>query len=497
MTRLRWTHVCFWAVAPVLQQVVTREHNSFAEILTAGVGALVLASLALGAVAICRCFVAPWRAAAAVVSVGLLLAYGYSIRSYLIFAVPSIAPFLHHRVMVPCWLGASIVVGAILWRLRPSFRLDRIERILWLAAAGFTLAIAVSSGVHARTQPMPVGTPDDVGVSRASGLAERPRDIYYILLDSYPSLEVLRDEYGFVDHQFEDALHARGFDLVPNAHSNYAFTALSMASSLNMTLLGDRPSPESSITNNRLMRVLKSRGYALYHIGVMDIDPGLAEVLNYRLINPYVASTLAKTPLEALLPSTLEWLDARRRIPLEFEAVRQVARKPGPKFVYAHVLCPHPPIVFAADGRAIMPWNVARDRRSAFQGQVAFVNRQVESLLEALLAGDGNDPIIVVQGDHGSAGFFDPVGLYVPGMARDRFITAQMGILNAFHFPPGMNATMYPGMTPANSFRVVLNAALDAGMPLVADRSFFSTLTRPYEFREVTTLLRSGAMPSR
>jgi hypothetical protein len=41
-----------------------------------------------------------------------------------------------------------------------------------------------------------------------------------------------------------------------------------------------------------------------------------------------------------------------------------------------------------------------------------------------------------------------------------------------------------------NSFRVIMNYLSDAHLPLLEDRSFFSTFIAPYRFREVTEAVR-------
>ena len=53
-----------------------------------------------------------------------------------------------------------------------------------------------------------------------------------------------------------------------------------------------------------------------------------------------------------------------------------------------------------------------------------------------------------------------------------------MSILNAYYFPGGRYEGLYQDISPVNSFRVVLNTFFGAKLPLLPDRSFFSTWTR-------------------
>jgi len=57
-------------------------------------------------------------------------------------------------------------------------------------------------------------------------------------------------------------------------------------------------------------------------------------------------------------------------------------------------------------------------------------------------------------------------------------------ILNAYYMP-GHTAQLYPGISPVNSFRVILNAYFNANMPLLNDQSYFSPIPYIYNFSPV------------
>src|SRR4029077_9112082 len=90
-----------------------------------------------------------------------------------------------------------------------------------------------------------------------------------------------------------------------------------------------------------------------------------------------------------------------------------------PMFVFAHVLCPHVPFAFNADGSPLELDSsksvvVNHDRLSdvgdanrdalvaAYRGQIQFVNRNVERVVDEILRHARKPPIIVLQSDHGS-----------------------------------------------------------------------------------------------
>ena len=66
---------------------------------------------------------------------------------------------------------------------------------------------------------------------------EHKPDIYYIILDAYARADVMQDFYGYDNSHFVEQLTDLGFYVAPCSQSNYAWTGLSLTSSLNMNYL--------------------------------------------------------------------------------------------------------------------------------------------------------------------------------------------------------------------------------------------------------------------
>src|SRR5207344_3666720 len=123
----------------------------------------------------------------------------------------------------------------------------------------------------------------------------------------------------------------------------------------------------------------------------------------------------------------------------EFDQVAGAADLPGPTYVFAHFLVPHPPYMFNADGTQPSDEQVAeRGIRASYVEQLRWTNERLLSLLDELLAVPSSEqPIIVVQADEGpyppryeadQEGF--PWLEATPDEVQEKF-----GILNAFHLP--------------------------------------------------------------
>jgi hypothetical protein len=177
-----------------------------------------------------------------------------------------------------------------------------------------------------------------------------------------------------------------------------------------------------------------------------------------------------------------------------FETLPTVADGRSPVFCLAHVIGPHPPFVFRADGgprRPDMPYGLADhttffDRGgtaaayvSGYTEQVAFLNRRILHMIDRLLARPGPAPIIIIQGDHGSRFITEDPG-------SPRFLAEKLAILNAYYLPGGGNELLYPSITPVNSFRIVLSHYFGMNLPLLPDRVFWAPSDSPLQLTDVT-----------
>ncbi|MDY0096345.1 MAG: hypothetical protein RBT80_26925, partial [Candidatus Vecturithrix sp.] len=105
-------------------------------------------------------------------------------------------------------------------------------------------------------------------------------NIYYIILDEYAAATTLKEVYNYDNQPFLDFLTQKGFYIASKARSNYTFTILSLASSLNMMYvnhlahqieigdnfaLSDLLAAIEMVEDNQVVRFLKSKGYKFIH----------------------------------------------------------------------------------------------------------------------------------------------------------------------------------------------------------------------------------------
>ncbi len=359
--------------------------------------------------------------------------------------------------------------------------------------------------------------PDDAERARrqraAAGLSTPPaagpaaaaptRDIYYIILDGFGRPDILRQYYGLDLQPFVAFLRSRGFYVVDQARSNYAQTYLSIASTLNLNYLDDvaatmgtaardRHPLGQAIRANALMALAHEAGYEIAAI-TSDYEATLAFDRADRCacgrfgLSELEQATLAATPLAALPLGRWTSDSHRRKVVASFDALEASVPSARRTFVFAHVIAPHPPFLFNADGSARAPSRPLlgfrdgshfpgsrADYVAGYRDQAQYVVRRLTAIVTRLLDRPGPRPAIVIHGDHGPGSRLD-----WDDAARSD-MRERLAIFSAYHLPDDGPAP-YATMTPVNGARALASRYFGVTLPYLPDRSYFSTWMRPFD----------------
>jgi hypothetical protein len=191
---------------------------------------------------------------------------------------------------------------------------------------------------------------------------------------------------------------------------------------------------------------------------------------------------------------------AREWVLETLHSLPETAKLPGPKFVFAHITCPHPPFVFGENGEDVADRLVDYSRsdgsgetpatreayRQGYRAQVAFLTGRILALVDGIMKNSTEPPVIILQADHGPA-----LGLDHSHPERTD-VHERMSIFSAYHFPGAASEAVPDTITPVNVFRTLFNAYYQANLPLLKERSYLSTWDRPYDFLDVTDRARAG-----
>ena len=420
------------------------------------------------------------------------------------------------------WLAAASALMAfaavlLAWRggrwVAPFTRAANVAAIVLVGYNAFRVA---QFAVGTPTTSL-AATDAPVAVETAVAQLDRRPDIFYVILDRYSYAATLDREYGFDNRPFLDELERRGFVIAEESWANYLRTPMSLVSSLSMEHLdgealgavgGDPVTPLHTAFRGRLPvpATLKSLGYEYLHIGSaweptatnMDAD----RVLRWRPGSEFASAVLATSAwglsqpdvppdVEDEAPTDVTaFLEHLRQDTLyQFDRLEDAASRPGPTYTFAHILMPHNPWRFNADGSAPTPEQLrTRTRDEWFIEHVQWTNQRVLDALDTLLdAPPGEEPVIIIQADEGEypAAFARNQERFDWTRATPDQVEHKYGILNAFHLP-GVDARaagVHDRISPVNAFRVVFNAYFDADLPMLPDTTFLSpTYARLYEF---------------
>jgi hypothetical protein len=336
------------------------------------------------------------------------------------------------------------------------------------------------------------------------------RDIYYIVLDRYADLTTLRDVYDHDNRPFYAFLRDKGFYVASKSCANYPRTSHSLSACLNMhyldslaKCLGEESSDLrplfATIEDYKVWRFLKQRGYTFIHCGTCweptrrnryaDIN------VNYFPLPEFTQVAYQSTmlrPLDIIGFRRIQW----ERVRYKFDRLADVPKMPEPTFVFAHMLVPHPPYTFDKDGSFLTRADVrARDGRENYIRQLICVNAMMEKLIGSLLSTSRSRPIVIVQADEGP----HPPRAVRTGYPSFKWREAtrqecreKLRIINAYYLPDVDTSTLYPSISPVNTFRVVFNLYFGTRYELLPDRSYAyeSLRRRPYKFFDVTDAVK-------
>jgi hypothetical protein len=305
-----------------------------------------------------------------------------------------------------------------------------------------------------------------------------PPDIYYIVLDSLTSVSGMRTYFGVDPVEMLDYLAARGFQVATHARSEFTFTELSLATSLNMHV-PPRLSfgYESRYGKNALLRMmrygvvpdmLQAAGYEMVNLGMTPLEKTPAP---YALLPAVsfvtVRNSLRNRSIAMSVPFLLRRVKNNSRFQKEarlvlhpLDALETVARERSarPRFIFCHVMLPHPPFYFLHDGQVREPVWFKHGTDRDYREQLMFTTRKITQIVESILTGSDGDPVIVIQGDHGYR------KLRAGGDAQE---DESHSVFFAFRCPGIQREHLWEGIQSANFFRLVLNQVFQAGLPYV------------------------------
>jgi hypothetical protein len=339
--------------------------------------------------------------------------------------------------------GASVLALTLFGVVgRGNGRQYRLAGLLATAVSVSFLMFAIVPGIVRGAfdwEPIALSAPE-VGTLTAGP------NIHLLLLDGYPRQDVL-ESVGFDNEAFLSAMAERGFEVYPESRSNYERTPFSLLTLLTLRHLDDIHELDGTDAVGGKLDQERIAARALLGVPAFDLAEqagyhtrvvkgsvvhapigGADEVTSAGSATNFELDTIQRTPLAVPLEVVgVAMSQARAQVT---GALDVFARPPdSPAFTFTHVLAPHAPFSFEADGSTASAPPCYPESCAIFDGQdeglgwtdeehwqhmvnhVAHLNDLVTDAVDGLLAADP-EAVIVIFGDHGMRIGEDPQAVH-------------------------------------------------------------------------------------
>ena len=347
------------------------------------------------------------------------------------------------------------------------------------------------------------GTPQIIEPSKSElVLSESPPDIYYIVLDAYTRPDVLEELFGFNNSDFINSLTEKGFYIPIENHSNYDRSELSEAATLNMQYINTLiPNAEDNwshlwllsplIENSTVKKMLQEADYKSISIAVdyETINDDNVDIYFQPLpirLNSFEKHLIQTSPIRILSPIIGKFAmintysSHRELINFSFTKLSEISEIEGPKFIYTHIMSPHPPFVFNKFGQPVEPSyeyslidgldfpGTKEQYKTGYINQLQYINHKLDKTIDSILDRSETPPIIIIMSDHGSRLYRDFSN------SENTCISEANSNFMAFYLP-GMKPDDIPSdLTSVNVFRLIFNNYFHTDFHLLENRYYLS-----------------------
>ena len=418
------------------------------------------------------------------------------------------------------WLLIFVILSLVILTRKSS--LEGITRVLnWIAVFAVSIAVIQLSVFQVResmsrsSESLPLDASSAAEADLTLLPLDSPPDIYFVVLDSYTRADVLQGYFSFDNQPFLSSMENRGAQVLECSRSNYSMTELSLAATLNLGYIQPALSGGSTHTDqlrvqgllqdNLVMNTLQEAGYKIvsvesgfspteFHQAEVFLTPQDNWVRQYLLsdVNSFETLVLktsagiilydARFLFNAAFRTAIDgaYVEHRDRTLFELDQLAALAQMDSPKFVFVHVLAPHEPFVFDAEGETVpreTPFALNNDfdtldPRSyvpGYRDQVQYLNTRMAEIVDTLIAQSEVAPVIIIQGDHGS----------LPRVSSE---ASRHAVLNILYLPGVERDAIPETLSLVNTFRVVFNSQFGLELPMLEDISYYSTYEQPFDF---------------
>ena len=328
---------------------------------------------------------------------------------YLIFKT-----YLDSAVFWCFLLFAGVVISKI--RIKNLFKIFVfISMVLFLFNA-FEVTVFVKDSLQnifyvktKEAKPLPLKT----------AKSEKQPDVYIILLDAYPSNDVLKRDFNFDNSAFINTLEKKGFFIFDSIYSNYTKTICSLPSFLNHKYTENfEYTPSLALSNAALFKTAYDNGYKVDFINSFSgfkLEKGY--VSSVTDVSKHYAGT-ATTINQAFFYGTFfqkmfPFFNKRNNVKdIFWTELSKEINVSSPKFVFAHIMAPHLPYLKDRNGKKLNAFKrddilvneITKEYKINKKNCIEYLlytNNKTKSAVDEIFEKTGGNAYIIILGDHG------------------------------------------------------------------------------------------------
>lgn len=415
-------------------------------------------------------------------------------------------------------LSAALHGGLILLLAAVVFKASKHTPVVLAAFAFVTANIGLALPVVLETvaAAAQTGSVHSVGAYTNNKPKDRQHNVYYVILDAYPSARTLQQVFAFDNTAFIAAMEENGFYHASETYSSYNQTTLTLTSIMTGDYFNtdDKDALKSERRYPRLLTgvhvpptvaAVKEAGYEFYVIGnnwgrcagphVSCYDSARDDsYLSHAFWSATPVKVLISTKKKPTKKSGRPDVDAIGKLS---DRLRRFGAPTSPTFTFVHHLSPHPPYIFKENCTQRSSYKVdfglwSSPARPLFLDNLKCTNSKVLELTKQLSSHDPS-AIIVFQSDHGSAFTVEwnkPYEHWSPVSILERST-----ILNLIKMPDQCSRWLSPNMNNVNTMRAVLACINGREPQFLANKSYIARYSKNDQTLGKVDITTNQALP--
>ena len=338
----------------------------------------------------------------------LFIFYSYGYFYDLLNEITFINEFSRHRFLIP-FILIFLIIG--LFRLvKKDWELEKFHKIFFISFSALIIinSLMIINFDLKKSNPLV----NNAEITLTQEYEDIP-DVYHIVLDMYPTEDILKTRFEFDNSKFINELKSLGFRK-ENMKSNYMWTGISIPSTINMThFYNSTPEQmnymrETHHSFNKSVEAFyaKKIGYEIYEISTDDIKGFYGYFLG-DFSRIFFKTNMLRVVDASPLKFHKLWTNINQKYFNEnINQLVNISNEDKATWVYFYSRPPHPPFIFNEDGSKNLSLNSNKkfswnfDNKFSFIEQLKYVNKTVLESVEKILS-RSNNSIIIIHSDDG------------------------------------------------------------------------------------------------